>query len=189
LQNGVLKADPLKGVKVLKPEGNRVSLTREDLKKLELLYTDGLAIPLILVLGQFLFSCYRAMRFSDVKNLRYSNLFLNDGNPNMRFVQQKTSSPPRLPLGVNAMKYIPGVGLPAEPVFNAYSDQKNNWLLIDIFKMAGITKPISFHCALHTFATLALEVSGFIELADSMCGHKKNIINANLCQSECKCKI
>ena len=38
IQNGVIKADPLAGVVVKKPEGNRLNLTIDELRKLETVY-------------------------------------------------------------------------------------------------------------------------------------------------------
>jgi integrase len=55
---------------------------------------------------------------------------------------------------------MPAEGLPIEPVFKVYSNQSTNSMLKDIMKLAGINKPISYHCSRHTFATLALELCG-----------------------------
>jgi site-specific recombinase XerD len=173
IQNGVLKADPLIGVKVKKPEGNRLNLTIIELNNLETVYTGIMAKKLKNVLRYFLFSCFTAMRYSDVKNLIHSNIFLDTKNSYIRFVQQKTSSPLIIPLGEKALKYLPIEGFPDESVFKVYSNQITNKVLKDIMKLAGINKSISFHCARHTYATIALELSGDRALVGNMCGHKK----------------
>lgn len=173
IQNGVIKVDPLIGVTVKKPEGNRLNLTIDELKKLETVYAGILTKKMKKVLKYFLFSCFTAMRYSDVKNLIHSNIFLGTENSYIRFVQQKTSSPLIIPVGEKALKYIPIEGLPDESVFKVYSNQITNKVLKDIMKLAEINKSISFHCARHTYATIALELSGDIALVGNMCGHKK----------------
>jgi len=173
LQIGVIKVDPLRGVVVKKPEGNRLSLTIDELKKLEVVYNGFLTKKLKKVLKYFLFSCYTAMRYSDVRNLIYSNIFSDTVNPYIRFVQQKTSSALIIPIGEKALRYLPNGGLPDESVFKVYSNQITNKALKDLMKLAGISKSISFHCARHTYATIALELSGDIALVGNMCGHKK----------------
>lgn len=173
IQNGILKADPLIGVKVKKPEGNRLSLTIDELKKLESVYTGIMTKKNKKVLKYFLFSCFTAMRYSDVKNLIHSNIFLGTENSYISFVQQKTSSPLIIPIGGKALRYLPIEGLPDESVFKVYSNQITNKILKDIMKLSQINKSISFHCARHTYATIALELSGDIALVGNMCGHKK----------------
>lgn len=173
VQKGVIKADPLSGVTVKKPEGNRLNLTINELRKLETVYAGILPKKLKKVLKYFLFSCFTAMRYSDVRNLLHSNIFLCTENSYIRFVQQKTASPLIIPLGKKALRYLPIKGLPYESVFNVYSNQITNNVLKDIMKLAEINKSISFHCSRHTYATIALELSGDIALVGNMCGHKK----------------
>jgi site-specific recombinase XerD len=173
VQSGIIKTDPLKGVIVKKPEGNRLNLTIDELKKLETLYTGLMTKKHKHVLTYFLFSCFTAMRFSDVKNLIQSNIILGNENSYIRFVQQKTSSPLIIPIGEKALRYLPIKGLPNESVFKVYSNQITNKVLKEIMKLAEINKSISFHCARHTYATIALELSGDIALVGNMCGHKK----------------
>ena len=173
IENGVLKNDPLRGVKVRKPEGNRMYLSQEEVKKLEKIYSGYLTNDLNHVLHYFLFSCYTGLRFSDVKNLKFSNIYKENDQTYISFVQKKTTGAMTLPLGKKALGYIPESGLPAEPVFDVYCNQSTNRLLKDIMKLAGIHKSISFHCARHTFATIALELSGDIASVSKLCGHTK----------------
>lgn len=173
VQSGVIKTDPLKGVIVKKPEGNRMNLTKDEVKKLETLYSGMITKPLKHVLQYFLFSCYTAMRYSDVKNLTHSDIFLNEANPYIQFVQQKTSYPLNLPIGEKILKYLPKKALPGEAVFKVFDNRKTNRLLKDIMKLAGIDKSISYHCSRNTFISIALEESGDIALVSKMAGHKK----------------
>ena len=173
IENGVLKNDPLRGVKVRKPEGNRMYLSQEEVKKLEKIYTGYMTKDLKHVLHYFLFSCYTGLRFSDVKNLKFSNIYKEKDQTYISFVQKKTTGAMTLPLGKKALSYIPATGLPTNPVFEVYCNQSTNRLLKNIMKLAGIHKSISFHCARHTFATIALELSGDIASVSKLCGHTK----------------
>ncbi len=173
IENGVLKNDPLRGVKVRKPEGNRMYLSQEEVKKLEKIYSGYLTKDLKHVLHYFLFSCYTGLRFSDVKNLKFSNIYKEKDQTYISFVQKKTTGAMTLPLGKKALSYIPITGLPTNPVFEVYCNQSTNRLLKNIMKLAGIHKSISFHCARHTFATIALELSGDIASVSKLCGHTK----------------
>ena len=173
IENGILKNDPLRGVKVRKPEGNRMYLSQEEVKKLEKIYSGYLTKELKHVLHYFLFSCYTGLRFSDVKNLKFSNIYTENNQTYISIVQKKTTGAMTLPLGKKALSYMPEFGLPTQPVFDVYSNQATNRLLKDIMKLAGIHKSISFHCARHTFATIALELSGDIASVSKLCGHTK----------------
>ena len=125
------------------------------------------------VLQYFLFSCFTGVRFSDLRNLKNSNLFLENGNTIISLRQLKTNKPVEIPLGNKAQKYLPEKGQPDQPVFKMYCNQFTNRALKDIMKLAGINKSISFHCARHTFATIALELSGDIAVVSKLCGHTK----------------
>lgn len=170
---GVINTDPLKGVKVRKPKGNMLDLTREEVKKLEQLYLNSLPKTMKNVLGYFLFSCFTSMRYSDVKNLKHSNIFETNKQLYIHFKQQKTSGVLKIPLGQKALKYMPIIGLHDEPVFKVLTNQVTNKMLKEIMKLAEINKSISFHCARHTFATIANELSGDIAGVGNICGHSR----------------
>mgnify|MGYP001225635351 CR=1 FL=1 len=173
IENGIIKTDTLKGIKVRKPEGNRMFLSRDEVKSLEKIYKGFLTKDLKNVLQYFLFSCYTGLRYSDVKKLKFSNIYKDQEKQYIRFVQNKTSEPLMLPLGKKASSFIPKSGLPDQVIFNVYSNQATNRTLKESMKLAGIQKSISFHCARHTFATIALELSGDIASVSKLCGHTK----------------
>jgi site-specific recombinase XerD len=173
IEDGIIKTDPLKGVKVRKPEGNRQYLSQEEVKKLESMYVGFLTKDFRRVLQYFLFSCFTGIRFSDIKNLKNSNIFYNSGHLFVSLKQLKTNLPVEIPLGSKAQLYLPDKGEPNKAIFHIYGNQNTNRLLKDIMKLAGIHKSISFHCARHTFATIALELSGDIAVVSKLCGHTK----------------
>lgn len=173
IEDGIIKTDPLRGVKVRKPEGNRNYLSQEEVKKLEKLYEGFLKKYQKRVLQYFLFSCYTGIRYTDLKNLKNSNIYFENGNPIISLKQIKTNKPVEIPLGSKAKKYLPDSGLPEQPVFDFYGNQYTNRVLKEIITLAEIPKYISFHCARHTFATIALELSGDIAVVSKLCGHTK----------------
>lgn len=173
IEDGIIKTDPLRGVKVRKPEGNRNYLNQEEVKKLEKLYEGFLKKDQKRVLQYFLFSCYTGIRYTDLKNLKNSNIYFENGNPIISLKQIKTNKPVEIPLGSRAKKYLPESGLPEQPVFDFYGNQHTNRVLKEIITLAEIPKYISFHCARHTFATIALELSGDIAVVSKLCGHTK----------------
>jgi site-specific recombinase XerD len=173
IQDGIIKTDPLRGVKVRKPEGNRQYLNQEEVKKLENMYSGVLKKDFKRVLQSFLFSCYTGLRFSDIKHLKNSNISYENGHPYISLKQLKTNKLVEVPLGTKAQLYLSEKGTPDQPVFKMYGNQNTNRLLKDIMSLAGINKSISFHCARHTFATIALELSGDIAVVSKLCGHTK----------------
>jgi integrase len=170
---GILKGDPLHGISVRKPEGNRQFLSIDELQLLEKRYQGFMTKDLKNVLQYFMFSCYTGLRYSDVKGLRFNNLFLDNDKPYLQIKQKKTEVPLSLPLGKKAMNYLPKQGLPNQTVFKVYTNQATNRALKKIMKLTKIEKQISFHCARHTFATVLLELSGDIATVSKLCGHTK----------------
>jgi len=173
IEVGLIKTDPLQGVRVKKPDGNRQFLTQEELKLLGKMYSGFMTKDLKTVLQYFLFSCLTSLRFSDVKHLKNSNLFLGEEDSHIFIIQRKTKKAVEIPLSKKAIKYLPPNGLPNQNVFDVYSNQATNRILKDIIKLAKISKSISFHCARHTFATIALELSGNIAVVSNLLGHAK----------------
>jgi len=173
IQEGILDDDPLKGVKVRKPEGNRQFLTQEELKALEKIYQGFLTPEYKRTLGYFLFSCYTGLRYTDVKSLKFKNVFIEKEKSYIQFIQHKTSQADIIPLANKAIKLIPTNGFANQPVFKVYENQVTNRYLKDIMILAKINKSISFHCARHTFATICLELSGDIATVSKLLGHRK----------------
>jgi len=149
---GILKSNPLKGVKVKKIEGSREFLTLEELRVLQDLYaSEKLNKMKQTILGYFLFACYTGLRYTDVKNLTHLNIH-DDGTIQIKV--HKTRQNLIIPIQDRAMVLIVP-GLPFEKVFRVYCNQVTNRYLKEIMPET-IKKEISFHCARHTFATICL---------------------------------
>ena len=87
---------------------------------------------------------------------------------------QKTKSPVIVPLGTQAMKWLPerNNASPEDKVFvNAPLICNADRALKHMAKHAGINKNLTFHCSRHTFATMTLTAGGDIYTTSKMLGH------------------
>ena len=122
----------------------------------------------------FIFSCLTGLRWSDINNLKWSELQkINDGF-RITFHQQKTKGLQYLDLSKQAKGYLGEAGSPDDRVFTGlkYSSYMNvelsKWMM-----RAGITKDITFHCARHTFAVLQLNLGTDIFTLSKLLGHSE----------------
>ena len=113
------------------------------------------------------------MRYRDLKDLKYSNLFLETEKPYAIFSQHKGKDPQNLPLNKKAIKYLPPKGLQQEPVFKVYCVQYIDRLLKTIMELAQVNKSISFHCSRHTCSSILHELSRDFYTTSKLLGHRK----------------
>lgn len=155
--------------KIRKPESNRQFLTIEEVRKL---IATECRLPI--VKQAYLFSCYCALRISDVRNLRWKNLICNDGNYMLSIIMKKTSAPIYVPLSKNAMLWLPERsskdedalifdGLPTLPTVNK--------VLKGLVNEAGIDKQITYHTSRHTFGTMMMTVGADLYTTSKLMGH------------------
>jgi site-specific recombinase XerD len=171
ITDGLLKENVFKDFKIVKKEGNREFLSIEELQKLkELLHSKALSSEQSNVLKYFLFSCYTGIRYTDVKNLKSSNI----NNGIIKLMMQKTKDIVEIPLTDYAKSLIMDFyNLPNERIFKVISNQKTNEHLKEIISIADINKNISFHCARHTFATICISLKINIDVISKLLGHRK----------------
>ena len=155
--------------RVKKPESKRQFLTIEEMKTL---IATGCRSEI--VKQAYLFSCYSALRLSDIENLRWKDLVCNDGRYMIATVQQKTSTPIYTPLSRNAIRWLPErktdndnalifATLPSRPTTNKMLGQ---WV-----KKAGIDKKITYHTSRHTFGTMMMTVGADLYTTCKLMGH------------------
>jgi len=172
IEQDIIQLNPFIKIRVERKEGNMQYLTREELGKLEKLYTGFLTKDLQRTLKYFLFACYTGLRYSDIKELKYKHIFLGKDS----YVEKemfKTSRIVNIPLIDQAKTLITEKAFPQVPVFNVYCNQVTNRHLKSIMTLAGINKHISFHCSRHTFATITLGLSNDIAVVSKLLGHTK----------------
>lgn len=122
----------------------------------------------------FLFACFCGLRYCDIQALRWANITkTTDGGRQVEIIQQKTKEPVYLPLSANALQWMPERSRKSvsEKVFRLPVLGTINYYLKLWAKEAGIFKPLTFHIARHTFATLTLTYGADIYTVSKLLGH------------------
>lgn len=122
-----------------------------------------------------LFSALTGLRFSDIKNLAWSDIEYIEGNGYfIQFKQQKTKGVEMMPISRQAYSLLGVLTEPTNKIFEglAYSAYENKHLAKWI-GLAGIEKDITFHCFRHTYATLQLSKGTDIYTVSKMLGHRE----------------
>ena len=171
-RKGIITVNPATFVEEReKPHGEpseRDYLTAEELKTLA-----AAKCPNEQVKAAFLFSCFTGLRLSDIEGLTWDAIHKDGSTWCIELRMQKTRRIIYLPLSEAARRYMPERGekgaeslvfdLPKR--ITTQSDVRT-WV-----KRAGISKSISFHCARHTFATLALTRGADLYSISKLLGH------------------
>lgn len=123
----------------------------------------------------FLFCCLVGLRYSDVKNLLWSDLREdNNGEIILRLRVIKTKRYEDFPVSKEALKWLPEkTGSDEDLIFTLSKNDNSNRKLKNWCASAGIKKKISFHCSRHTAATLNLSLGVPIETVSKLLGHTK----------------
>ncbi len=176
IEKSLMKDNPFNNIKITKGKGKREHLNIAELNKLERLYSENnLGYKQLNVLRYFLFVCYTGLRYTDIKNLKYSHIkkrLFSEGE--IQFIDlkmHKTGLDVSIPIIVKAEKLMPKKVARDHLVFRVLSNQKTNEYLKEVIKIAGIDKKITFHSARHTLATTGLEMGIPIEVVSKILGH------------------
>lgn len=174
VRENLLPVNPAARTTIRKTETLPVHLSIKEIRKL-----SKTACANDQVKQAFLFSCFSGLRYSDIDRLTWDQV--KDGY--LEFTQTKTGEPERLPLSAQALQILrkqkkakPSPNLEREILTNAVfflpsqpvvDKQLKKW-----GKAAGIVKPLSFHKARHSFATIALSSGIDIYTVSKLLGHK-----------------
>lgn len=176
INNDWMAQNPFRAYKIKFKKTDRVYLNAVELKRLEEYKPP--TPKLLKVQDIFVFSCYTGLAYTDVKALTSENLVTGvDGNVWIIGKRGKSGvrfTMPLLPKAIMLLKkyHVIENDEPKAVIFPVMSNQKMNDYLKDIAKLCGISKPISFHSARHTFATTVTLVNGVpIETVSKMLGH------------------
>jgi len=176
IQNEWLARDPFMKYKVSYVPTNRQFLSLEELQKIE---KAEFSLPMLeLVQDIFIFSCYTGLAYIDSTSLTNDNLGLGmDRELWIKTYRTKTDIPVNLPILPKAAVIIKKyenttfLRLPNHVLPTLGNTVINTHLKI-IAKLCGITKPLTFHIARHTFATTVTLTNGVpIETVSKMLGH------------------
>ncbi|HAP30181.1 MAG TPA: recombinase [Porphyromonadaceae bacterium] len=173
VRHGVIASNPCALIdRTEKPtatESTREYLTVDEVKRL-------IATPCRYDIQRaFLFSCFCGLRLSDVKNLTWANIYIDQGQTYAKITIKKTRKPFIIPLSAEAVKWMPDRGEADDttPVFNltTTTDTSHTWNLTKWVKRAGITKHVTFHVSRHTFATMMLTAGADLYTVSKLLGH------------------
>lgn len=174
--NGWLQRDPFFAYKIKNKETRPVFLTAAELQAIQ--EKQFSSERLCHVKDIFLFCCYTGLAYCDVKKLKRSELIQGvDGELWVSTDRQKTGTHSHIPILPAALNIISRYQdhpqcINDGRVLPVHSNQKMNSYLKEIADVCGITKPLSFHCARHTFATTVTLCNGVpIETVSRMLGH------------------
>lgn len=125
------------------------------------------------VKAAFLFSCFCGLRLSDIEGLTWDAVHLDGDTWQIETRMQKTRQIIYLPLSAEARRFMPERGNkgPQDFVFTLPKRVTTQCDIRTWVKRAGLTKKISFHCARHTFATLALTQGADLYSISKLLGH------------------
>lgn len=184
VRDGILRHDPADGIRHIRtPDSVKEFLTAEEvammartpfhLPQTDEAYEDE-------VRRAFLFGCYTGLRISDMRQLTYEMIDVQ----NMRIVkqQQKTKKVVHIPLNERALKIIGikkrGFVFPILAVSKRSEDRYiKKWA-----EEAGIKKNVTWHTARHTNATLLLEAGADLYTVQKILGHSKISTTAQYAQ-------
>lgn len=115
----------------------------------------------------FLFSCYAGLRKSDVRGLRWRNVY----GGRIQFRQQKTKGVEYQDLSPQALILLGTPGGAEDAIFPLPDDKQLATVLRRWRRAAEIDKNITFHSARHTFATLLLTYDTDLYTVSKLLGH------------------
>lgn len=143
-------------------------LTAEELKTLA-----ATKCPNEQVKAAFLFSCFCGLRLSDIEGLTWGDIRKDGETWRIETRMQKTRQIIYLPLSEAALKFLPerGEKTAGSLVFDLPKRITTQCDMRTWVQRAGIGKRISFHCARHTFATLALTRGADLYSISKLLGH------------------
>ena len=120
-----------------------------------------------------LFSAFTGLRFSDVINLKWENIFNDSYQGNyIRLKEQKTGNINNHPISATAFKLLKLQNTNKGSVFVDIRYRDVPTRLKVWIKEAGITKNITFHSFRHSYATIQLANGTDIYTVSKLLGHK-----------------
>lgn len=170
VKEDIISKSPASNTIGFKPEEvERGFLTLEELRKLERVDCE---IPILK--DAFLFSCLTGMRWSDIVNLKWADVFYDENNGHyIRFKQQKTKGAETLYISEEAYELLGEKKHPEAKVF--HSLRYSSWFNLKLQQWvmrAGISKNITFHAGRHTFAVIQLDLGTDIYTLSKLLGHR-----------------
>lgn len=162
--------------KIRTEESRHTFLSSDELHRLQTLKLDEKSAKHRQALDAFLFSCYTGIRYSDFIHLTRDNISTCNQLTWLTYKTVKTGTEVRLPLNLlfngKAIGILQRHRNDLAGFFNLKNNSNLNKELRLIARLAGLSKPFSFHTARHTYATLLLYKGVNITTVQKLLGHK-----------------
>lgn len=165
VKHGYIDKNPAKGIFIKYEKKSIERLSSDEVKRL--MDTD---CPYPNLKNGFLFACFTGLRFSDLNNLKWSNIIDN----RLKTTMQKTKTTIEMKLHPNAITILeeqknvnPRGNIFKIPTGGKTSKRLKKWL-----NDAGIEKEITFHCSRHTFGCLLIENGVDVFSVMKLMGHR-----------------
>lgn len=169
-RRGLIKVSPFAEFHIAKNIRERQFLTEEEIMQL-LSHTFQQPMQTY-TRDVFVFSAFTGMSFIDITCLRKSDIQMIDGHQWIVSKRHKTGIPYRVRLLEQPLSIIQRYETAdRELIFDWYKYHAIAKRLPDVLKECGIKKHITFHCARHTFAIMALNQGIPIESISHILGH------------------
>lgn len=168
-QRGVLTWNPFAGFRLAKNIRPREYLTEGELKLLMDHEFEDKALTF--TRDVFVFSAFTGLAFIDLKELKYENIVDINGSKWIVSQRHKTNIPFQVKLLEVPYQVIIRYQHQGEYVFEQMEYASMAKRIHRVMEEVGIRKRISFHCARHTFAVLALNKGMPIESLSRLLGH------------------
>ena len=171
IREKIITENPCLLVKNLK----KADVKREylDIEEIELLRDTECTSPEVKM--AFLFACFTGLRLSDIYNLKWGNI----KGDTIEYKQKKTGRNEYLNLTETAKAILEKkrlgfniIPLSTINVFNLPTKSPLSSIIRKWIKKSKLNKRITFHCARHTFATLALTNKVDLYTVSKLLGHK-----------------
>lgn len=167
---------PYRDFKIRQKPGCKVSLTEEEIKRIEDIELTGKAAE---VRDMFIFACYTGLRFDDVTGLQPAKMGETiDNNIHLDIKMEKVDENVHLPLadlfsGKPQHIYTKYYRENKAYLFPDVQNSTANLILKDIKEQAKINKPLSFHVSRHTFLTAIAAKTKDVFQVKRLCGITK----------------
>lgn len=124
------------------------------------------------VKSAYLFSCFCGLRINNIRELKWNNIYDEDGQYHLKMEIRKGKSPIRIPLSSEAVKWMPERGrkIADDYVFDLPSPVMISLLIKDWGKAAGIKKRFTFQTARNTFAAMMLTLGADLYTTSQLLG-------------------
>ena len=121
----------------------------------------------------FLFACFSGLRYSDIQQLKWSDIKQKGEETVVEIRMQKTKEMLYLPLNKKAIGFLPERG-ERKIVFDLPKSMVTVEAYVKVWsEFARIEKHVTFHTSRHTFAVSILTYGGDIYTLSKLLGHKR----------------